>query len=453
MDVLGTLLDNTGASSRSMQHRLQKGEGCFWAHSQTYLGLGSFTAKLRSWTGGPATSAIYGACTWHVTQDLLLVIKRWEFGWLRKVLCRRRPDEGQFDFNSRTSKQIIKWCGMANCKFMHQRILGAIFKSAWRERGATFPGGTNHLRNARLCRSRLWWEFAKKSTSAQRGHFWAKHTKRGPLTEWEDVFVLVYGADWRSFRDSFETEHHWATQAPHFISSVCKAWSLPDLSPPSIVQELCSQPAPKRHRTRRSLDECPRLHGATGFNNAFGWESKFGRFCFITDCRPVQQVTCGHSALQEPLLTTSYHRLTHNIAALIGHGLFPPRRWDDPVLWRPREQNLIADYLANYTMDRGESWSEVFAWPFSPRGVRSCNLVVHSDGGSRKGTCSASAWIVEAGTFLEGQWHYQPIAMSGTYFPEALSSFYVETVALEECTLFLKRLVERCYDNSITAAS
>ena len=91
MEVLGTLLDEAGTSSCSIEHRLRKGETCYWMHSQTYRGAGSIATKLRSWTSGPAASAIYGCCTWHVTRDLLISIKRWEFGMLRRMLrCRRQ---------------------------------------------------------------------------------------------------------------------------------------------------------------------------------------------------------------------------------------------------------------------------------------------------------------------------------------------------------------------------
>ena len=59
------------------------------------------------------------------------------------------------------------------------------------------------------------------------------------------------------------------------------------------------------------------------------------------------------------------------------------------------------------------------------------------------GKCSASAWIMEVGLLHNGSWDYKPLAMGGTFFSRPLSSFLAETLALEECTLFLKRILEK----------
>ena len=56
---------------------------------------------------------------------------------------------------------------------------------------------------------------------------------------------------------------------------------------------------------------------------------------------------------------------------------------------------------------------------------------------------SAAAWIVEVGVLEGGQWKYRPLAFGGTYFETPLSSFTVEAIALDECTLFIKRLLDK----------
>ena len=93
-------------------------------------------------------------------------------------------------------------------------------------------------------------------------------------------------------------------------------------------------------------------------------------------------------------------------------------------------------------MDVGESWTKSLDWPFPGRTLRECNLVVHSDGGRRQGKCSASAWILEVGLLLNGDWCFRPLAMGGSSHPAEISSFAAEAVALEEATLFIKRIVE-----------
>ena len=104
---------------------------------------------------------------------------------------------------------------------------------------------------------------------------------------------------------------------------------------------------------------------------------------------------------------------------------------------------VLADYLANFTMDNGQSWSRSFDWPFPHHGVCDCNLVAWSDGGTRRHKCSASAWFVEIGLYEEGSWKFSPLAMGGSYFQTPISSFTAEMLALHECSLFIRSLVQR----------
>ena len=124
--------------------------------------------KFQAWTSGPATSALQGMATWHVTKQLLTKIKRWEFSWLRKLLrLRRRAAEGQFDYNTRTANIIIQWSYDFNCKLMHHRILLDVFKAAWRET-MNYPDGIPHLNNVRRFRDRHWWDGVRMDTHSPR---------------------------------------------------------------------------------------------------------------------------------------------------------------------------------------------------------------------------------------------------------------------------------------------
>ena len=134
METLGTMLDVRGGAETNVEHRLLKGEACFWANGPIFTDSGGVANKFRAWARGPATSAIHGAGTWHLTQDLLSKIQRWEFAWLRKLLrLRRKKEEGQFEFNTRSARKIVEWYRDFDCKFMHHRILLEVFNNAWRE--------------------------------------------------------------------------------------------------------------------------------------------------------------------------------------------------------------------------------------------------------------------------------------------------------------------------------
>ena len=42
------------------------------------------------------------------------------------------------------------------------------------------------------------------------------------------------------------------------------------------------------------------------------------------------------------------------------------------------------------------------------------------------------------------EWTFKPIVLSGTYIESPISSFSVESLALEEATLCLKKLLMQC---------
>ena len=76
MEVLGTMLATDASSKRSVEHRLMKGEKCFWAHAKVFMGPGSVKTKLRSWVRGPSTSSTFGSASWHLSKNLLIALKK-----------------------------------------------------------------------------------------------------------------------------------------------------------------------------------------------------------------------------------------------------------------------------------------------------------------------------------------------------------------------------------------
>ena len=157
LEALGCILDMKGSTAESFQHRLAKGESCCRAQMKTLTGIGRVASKLAGWHAGPAASVLHCSSTWHVTKNLLVTLKRWEFNHLRKVFrLRRRQDEGQMEYNRRTSKRISEWSRGSRFKLLHHRVLLAIFKAAWREEHLKPPGGDNLLKACRCFRNRAW---------------------------------------------------------------------------------------------------------------------------------------------------------------------------------------------------------------------------------------------------------------------------------------------------------
>ena len=124
MEVLGSMLDSEGSTTRMVNHRLEKAEHHFWAHSKAYMGGGTISQKLKAWETGTVACAAFDCAIWSISKTLLHRIRRWESRWLRKLLrLRRKPDEGAMQYNVRTNKLIHSWFERTGTKMLHQRIL------------------------------------------------------------------------------------------------------------------------------------------------------------------------------------------------------------------------------------------------------------------------------------------------------------------------------------------
>lgn len=65
----------------------------------------------------------------------------------------------------------------------------------------------------------------------------------------------------------------------------------------------------------------------------------------------------------------------------------------------------------------------------------------HSDGGTRRDSCSAIGWFVEAIVVRDGLRHTFPVAMSGKFLSSPISSFTAECIALDEAIVFLVNFI------------
>ena len=109
----------------------------------------------------------------------------------------------------------------------------------------------------------------------------------------------------------------------------------------------------------------------------------------------------------------------------------------DPIRWVRKEQNVVADYLWNCSMDNRQTWQHMLATDIR----KDVNLIFHCDGGARQ-TCGAAAWIVHAAYWDEGCWKSKVVAFSATYFAGVVSSFTAEALALCSCSFFAKDFIQ-----------
>ena len=135
MLILGEMIDNRGCTATSIEYRLSKAEGHFWANSKTLCAPAPVIKKLDAWCQGPQASALHGASTWHLTGELLHKLWSWELKWLRKVFrLRRRPDEAYHDYMQRTASRIEAWMARAGRRPIHVATLRSVFLDAFCEK-------------------------------------------------------------------------------------------------------------------------------------------------------------------------------------------------------------------------------------------------------------------------------------------------------------------------------
>ena len=85
-------------------------------------------------------------------------------------------------------------------------------------------------------------------------------------------------------------------------------------------------------------------------DHAMSWDAPFGRFVIISDCAPLVQLISGYSPLANLSLLPLFPRVSNHLGSILDGAFFPSCIHDDPVIWRRRDFNKKADYLANHTM-------------------------------------------------------------------------------------------------------
>ncbi|CAK0895791.1 unnamed protein product [Prorocentrum cordatum] len=146
----------------------------------------------------------------------------------------------------------------------------------------------------------------------------------------------------------------------------------------------------------------------------------------VVDCQPLPRIICGHAPCVDPLASQLVRRTCDNIVKWINSGCYPQDLGADPVACRRREYNVIADHLADYTMDAQRTWSVHSDWLYPRKSLRECSLIVFSDGGARGRACAASAWAVA-----------RPLAIGCTFDSTWIDAFWPEAAALAACSTFV----------------
>ena len=126
---------------------------------------------------------------------------------------------------------------------------------------------------------------------------------------------------------------------------------------------------------------------------------------------------------------------------MIQQGWCPHTPVANPVVWHRRCFNKIADHLVNHTMDSGQDWVHKFE-PSEPL-PDSANFICHTDGGTRRDSCSSIGWYIEAVVAKPDSTTVLPVVMGGKFISKPVSSFLSEALALDEAVSFMYSHVKK----------
>ena len=340
--LLGERFDQQGSSLTSMRFRQAAGDRTFYKHRHILQTRGRVIPRIRSWCSSPATSAVFGCESWHLTADLLQEVQQWEYKRLRQMLrLRRRPGEGPESFNKRSASLIRKWFEYAGIEFCTHRILRAIHAAAWDEQRAVLPYGQNPLLSAREHRSQIWRETMLACTSGRKRRAEGiVHSRRGHRAAWEDPLCRILGSDWRSARRRCSSRSEWLRGSRDFIIKACVLYDI--YPPPEQAPHVCRPLVDRLPAVLRDLPPHP---------DDACWDDLQRRLWIQVDCLGVAQVVNGEAVLRTPHLEPIFRRICRRSETLL-QGRWKPRRDIDPyVIWSKREYNTTADYIVNLAMD------------------------------------------------------------------------------------------------------
>ena len=453
MRVLGALVTANASTRVAQEHRFAVGDALFHKHHAVLTGPGTLSDTLTAWSSAPASAAIFASESWHLCREVLHFTRRWEVAHVRQILkLRRRPDEGQAAFNQRTAHSIYGWFRKCGVMMMHHRVLQSVFRSAWRERMVVFTDGAAPLDWARRFRDVPYWLVCTVLPRERRAAEHVTQRRQGHRIAWEDVFVSVWGPDWRSIRDTCADCRAWSERCLPFTQQICQLWDLP-LPPTPPLKKPTSDASgtsdgslPVTNNVPSNLDIVqadalevgfasglvPKMHA-----NDERWQTRFQRVAVIVDCRSLAEICGGRSPLEDDAYAHAFRRIVSNLAGLLAKCYMPRQDTADFVEWRPREYNSVPDYLCNVAMDSCRDIEHTFAEKLQRAlDIGSC-LQLYSDGGFRSGTTAATGWAL---------FECKPdsvvcLAFGATKLHSCHSSFQAEVLALDHAAAKLAELI------------
>jgi len=174
------------------------------------------------------------------------------------------------------------------------------------------------------------------------------------------------------------------------------------------------------------------------------WNPGGSQFEFVVDNQAVADLLDGMAVLAngEHIARSSVAEALEAFLFIIECGWVPKMRWCDPVMWRPRHLNRLADAHCNVAINlcRDDACIDYDGCVHLMRNG-GC-IQFHCDGGARAVGISAVAFTITGWTEKSGGvWERELLGWSRTFVAVETTAFPLELSAVLQAIRLLKELV------------
>jgi len=307
-------------------------------------------------------------------------VRAWENVKLRRMFgMKRAPNEGRFEYNVRTSRKIAGWFETAGLPRLHRRLLQSVYRWAAVSQTWKLESGASPLR--------LVWNVRTKAVWQEQHQVWLlldprnkggrRHRKPGSLLSWEQLMVDTAGLHWRFDAQDATT---WRKGQPEWMAVACEQLHV---QPRGLPKDKSGQ-----HRVPRAATVILSIWRPGDLQE---WSRQHNSFEIRLDSQLLARWLQADTRLEGSELGGRLDCVLVSIANVVSCGWAPRHPWSHWAIWVPREMNVLADAMANWSMDTGLSC----AWINSSLQTKRWrgNAALFADGGYRhKAQKSAAGW-------------------------------------------------------------
>ena len=268
------------------------------------------------------------------------------------------------------------------------------------------------------------------------------HARPGQQRCNDAVFSSTWGPGWRDRFDLVQDWTQWTNGKADFVKNACKALGLP--LPTPVAHDRCIpgilSSTPKGNHWDIACIPMPLVLKRDSL-----WKKGLSRpqLEFVVDNQVLAEVANGKSSVSNEWYRLALDRIRTRLRHLFDAFFEYKGGFLEPVDWRPRECNKVADHVANCVLHHETSFQSLSADCISKRVSKAVGVQVYTDGGLQSGRGSTGIVIMivdDMGAELKSE----IVGYAGQHFHPAHTSCQTEVSALDWATEYFTLL---CRDN------